>query len=223
MPSACLLILQQAPTVVCLLFIKKGKSRLWELRYFHFRWLLSFACLCENSKWKHLVTRKCLRLWCILENDSSWPRLYWTLVQLEPSEHLNPRCKDGIGGAVKACPPQPFCRQRTQRRWQIFPVPEQFNKKRTVSLLQASVLFQVLYLWSCQKEKLCLFEVCVQEGYLFTVSKQKRNNLRVGHSLLAAQSHFSLTGRIPLVREEIKLALLNSCLLTFDSYRIEIF
>lgn len=163
MLSTCLLILQKSSVLICLLFIKMGKSRLLDLRYFHFRWLLSLACLHENLKWKHFVTGKCLRPWCILEKDSFWPWLFWTLVQLEPSEYLNPRHREGIGGSYESLvpPSHSASKGRGAGDRQLFPLPEQFNKQQNVSLLLASVLFQVFYVWICQKEKLCPFKVCV--------------------------------------------------------------
>lgn len=137
-----LLILQQSPVLVCLLFIKMGKRKEQTVcsQILPFKWVLPLACLQENSKWKHLVTGKCLRTWRILEKDISWPCVSWTLVQLEPSEHWKPRQSEGVREAVKACP-SPDILPAKDTVQVTTPLPEQFNKKWAVSLLLASVLF----------------------------------------------------------------------------------
>ena len=159
MLSTCHSILQQSPVLVCLLYVKTGKSRLWYLRYFHFRCFL--ACLHENSKWNPVVTGKCLRPLCILKKDISWPWRYRTLVQPEPSEHWNPRCREGAGELWKSGPPSHSASKgRSAGNGSFLPwgVSQAAHRSPAPSF---STLLEVFYLWICQKEKLCLFEVCV--------------------------------------------------------------
>jgi len=103
--------------------------------------------------------------------------------------------------------------------------PEEFHKQRTVPLLLAFQPYLKYFICESARKKNCVFLKCVYKKaiYLQCLSTE-RNHLSVGHSLLPpTQSCFSLMGRIPLIWKEMKLALLNSYLLMFDSGMVEIF
>lgn len=170
-----------------MLIVELGKSMLWDLRYFHFRWLLSLACLHENSKWKPLVSVKCLRPWSILEKEI----LDLTLTQLEPFEHLF-ECSLELAAGGSLIPQWLPAKETVQVTtllppWAIWQQANGFFARSSNSV-SSSLLASLP-----QRKDAFFLEYYKQVIYLEYLSK--KCNLRVYHSFLPTQSLFSPCGQ----------------------------